>query len=657
METAAQPHKSKLRVLIGDRARSVAGDPVFVLALIWAVLAFALRPWLMAIHYGEAHAPAWLASANPKTLSSIAAGAQWLSLAGLLTLLTLVQLRISRALPDIAATRHCAFAAGVSYALACAVGYLAFVWTPTTAVSLMLHDAFIFFDAIYRIDQGQVPSHDFPTSLGAACLYLPALAAWMTGGFGGAIELASCWVALCLGAACAYGAAQRHSAWIVAALVTSIFLVVTPAILEGYESSASQTLVAGEFAPVGDKSAVAMFYNRWGWGAMIALFAFLGPAREKRRAAEVFVFAAIIVFLAYLKASYAVVAVAAAAIYAFGGDRPWRTLALGAACVAAGFLAIGLVLGNLFDYVGDVFFVTRVSGGRVYEMFGAIGENLIEFAVAVAPWAVLVVQRRATRYDHAVAALTILGSLFLINQNAQSHGIPTLMALSAYCLLPRQGETANGPARAIALAAFVVLTAHTCFDRATGLLGQVALARSEESRGAPPWVAAMPMLKGVYAQEREAVLPELETAQTLDQRRQAYLDVAMLGARQVLRTGDYMRTLAAAKADLESVMSRKESVALLDFSNPLDFIMNGRPGRGFWITFDEGRTISEDVRPTPEALFADIDHVMIPKVWVEPDTAVQLRAYYEPWIAQHYRDRAETAYWVRYSHRLGANRR
>ena len=71
-------------------------------------------------------------------------------------------------------------------------------------------------------------------------------------------------------------------------------------------------------------------------------------------------------------------------------------------------------------------------------------------------------------------------------------------------------------------------------------------------------------------------------------------------------------------------MEKDDTVVVMDFSSPLAFLMNARPAKGYWITFDDGRTISEKVHPEPGQIFADADHVMLPKLYVEPDTAIRL---------------------------------
>lgn len=636
--------------------RFIATDRIGIALLAWLLVAFVARPLLMSAHYDlGGFGNDWLRNAlAPHQLAQLAAAIQWASLAGLILVMALAHVRLAHAQiagAEALNTFRGRFAVGSAYALALIVGYLAFIWTPVTAVSLMLHDAFIFFDAIHRIDQGQVPSVDFPTPLGAAMLYLPWLGAKVSGGYAGAVELSSAWVALFLCLACVQASAQRHPAAVTAVLVAAIFVTVVPAMLEGYPAPASTTIEGGKPVGISDPFALAMFYNRWGWGAIIAMFAFLTPrpADARTPTAEIVTLGLLLVFLFWLKLSYFAVGGAVAVLYAFLGQRPWRTLAIGAGVTAAGILAVGLVTGNLIAYAADIILTGKVSGNRLSGMFGLLKDNLLEVLAACSAIIVMGLMRRLTWQDVAIVSLIVLGSLFLINQNAQSFGVPTFLAAGAYAIW-RLKDDDNRALRLIAVVALALPSTTLILDRSSGLLGQTMVTRREEARPAPAW-ADIPAMKGVYAQERESLLDRASNGETAEDRLAASRAVAMYGRRQILRSGEYMQTLMAAMAELKPVMARDDSVVVMDFNSPLSFLTQTRSAKGYWITFDDGRTISEDVAPAGDVLFADADHVMAPKLFMEPDTAVTLRNLYAPYLDKAYATRVETTYWVRWSGR------
>lgn len=636
--------------------RFLLTDTIGLAFIGWALLAFVLRPMLLDAHAGVTGPFAALLheKMDALALARAAAALQTASLMGLVLILALVHARLIAAMPEAMSATRNRFIIGLAYAVTLCAGFAVFVWTPVTAVSLMLHDTFIFYDAIHRIDHGQRPSTDFPTALGAASLYLPWLGSKISGGYAGAIEIASVLVALPLCIACAYACASRHGGAVSAVLIAAIFLMVVPSMLEGYVAPESTTFETGEFRAVSEYFANAMFYNRWGWGALIAVFVFLTPREKTETAslAETIVLGLLLAFLFWLKLSYFVVGFAAAVLYAFLGSRPWRTLAIGAGVTGGIILAIALLTGNLFAYIGDILMAGRVSGARIGDLAPLLKDNLLYLLLAVAPLVAMGLARKLRPMDYAVTALILGGTLFVVNQNAQTSGLPTLLVASAYAFwrLRHEGDRSL---QLLAALAFALPAAAYTLDRAAGLMGQATVARREESRPAPAW-AAIPALHNVYAQERENMLPLVEKAATETDRMDAFRTMAAFGRRQYLRTGEYVAGLQAGMDDLKRLMRANDSVVMMDFSSPLAFLMNARPARGYWITFDDGRTISEKVYPQADQLFADADHVMAPKLFAEPDTALQMSLLYSDWLDQHYSERVETAYWTRWSHRKTA---
>lgn len=648
-DAAARPAPSRLAGVVGI-ARFLVADRIGLALLAWLLIAFVVRPVILSAHYdGGGFANDWLrASFAPRQLAQIAGATQWASLAGLILVMALAHVRFAGL--DAMQSARGRFAVGSAYGVALTLGYVAFIWTPVTAVSLMLHDAFIFFDAIHRVDHGQIPSSDFPTPLGAAMIYLPWLGSKLSGGYAGAIEISSALVAVFLCLACAQAGARRFPPAVTAILVAAIFLMVVPAMLEGYLVPDSMTIEAGEPTGIGDEYALAMFYNRWGWGAIIAMFAFLTPRPDDRPTpiAEIVTLGLLLVFLFWLKLSYFAVGAGVALLYAFLGPQPWRTLAIGGGVCVGGIALIALVTGNLFAYVSDMLLTSKVSGARFLGIFGLVKDNLLDLLTACSAMIVIGLTRRLTWQDFAIVGLVVFGSLFIINQNAQASGVPTLLVVGAYAIWRVSGDD-NRVLRLVAVVALALPALALILERSLGLLGQTMVARREEARPPPAW-AGIAAMKGVFAQERESMFDTASSAKQGDQL-SSHRAMAMYGRRQILRSGEYMQTLMAGMEDLRPVLEPNESVVVMDFASPLAFLMQVRPAKGYWITFDDGRTISEEVAPEGDVLFQDADHVMMPRMFMEPDTAITLRNLYSDYLDGAYAQRVETTYWVRWSHR------
>lgn len=637
--------------------RFLATDRFGLLLLVWAVVAFGLRPALLGAHDGAAGWPYdnIRAAMDKVALAHAASVIQWVAFTGLLALAVIGHVRYTAACPSAFASDGSRFRIAAAYALLLMVGYVAFLWSPVSVFTIITHDSLIFFDSTYRISNGLVPSTDFPTALGAAQLYLPAWAAWVIGGYGGSVELASVWVALGLGLACAVVGAQRMPVAITAVLLGIVFLVTVPAAMLERWGGESQTLVHGETEILADNLSWAMFYNRWGWAALIPLFMVLAPRKDRETPpaiAEIAVLAAVLTFLFWLKVSYFAAGLGAAAIYAFLNPAPWRTLAIGAGATAAGIVGIGLMTGNLFAYVNDILLAGKVSGARTDSILGLIRRNMLEMLFALAPLGVLAALRRFNWRDGLVAGFILAMSMFVINQNGQLENMSTLIVLAAYGAVRVLAEAdAQRVARVAAAGAFGMLAASQILDRGMVLIDHAYAILREEGREPAQW-ASVTALRDVYVPERESMFNRALTKSETEEARIYNIWVSgQFGRRQELRQGEYMQTLLAGMEDLKPVVKRGETVNTLDMTNPFPFLLNLRAPQGGWLTLHMNRTISKDVHPAPETMFADSDHVMIAKMSMVQSTADLMKELYGSWLDENYGTRVETLYWTRWSHR------
>lgn len=637
--------------------RFLATDRIGFLLLVWGGVAFMARPPLLAAHggavgwpYGEIRA-----ALDPVSLAHLTSVSQWLAFTGLVALAVIAHVRYAAANPAAFASDASRFRIGAAYALLLMAGYLVFLWSPASVFTIITHDSLIFFDSTYRISNGLVPSSDFPTALGAAQLYLPAWAAWLIGGYGGSVELASVWVAAGLGVACAAIGAKRMPIALTAVLIGIVFLVTAPAAMLERWGGESQTLVNGQTEILPDNLTWAMFYNRWGWAALFPLFMVLIPRRDRATSpgiGEIAVLAAVLTFLFWLKVSYFAVGVAAAAVYAFLNLGTWRTLAIGAAMTSAGILSVALMTGNLLAYINDILMAGRVSGARTDSLLGLIRRNMLEMLFAVAPLGVLVAIGRFNWRDGLVAGFILVASMFAINQNGQLENMTALIVLAAYGAVRVLSEAPGQRVAAVgALGAFGMLAASQILDRGLVLVDHAYALLREEGREPAAW-AGVPALRNVYVPERESMFSRaLTKSDTPEARIHNIWLSGQYGRRQELRQGEYMETLLAGIEDLRPVVKRGETVTTLDMTNPFPFLMNLRAPRGGWLTLHMNRTISEDVHPEPAVMFADADHVMIAKMSMVQSTANLMMDVYGPWLDDNYAERVETLYWTRWSHR------
>lgn len=636
VDTASSPGKHGGWGLI----RSIAADRLTIVILLWAVLAFVVRPIALAAHHG---APT-MASAG------FAALTQWLAFAGAIAIAAMFHVRHSFRQERSGGARA-ALVIASGYTLALCAAYLAFIWEPASVLTLMVHDSFIFFDSTYRILHGQTPSADFPTPLGAATLYLPAWATWLTGSYGGSVELASIVVALFLGLLSAIVGAYRLPAAITAVLVVCMFMVaVPPTLLEGW-GGYSFTLIDGELRSLTDDLTWGMFYNRWGWAGLIVAFAFLAPRTDGREPStgELLCFAALLAFLFFTKLNYFIVAVGAALLFAGLNPRPLRSLLIGGGVSLALVLALGLSSGVLMPYMGDILYTAQISGGRSATLFPVLRENLVQLLLAPAPVVLLSVMGRANWKDWAVTAFILAASVYSIIQNAQTVNICSLISLGAYGfarLWPIEDRTS----RLAAVGCFMILAAQPLLVPFMTVMDLAVAIRREEARPPARW-SHIPALKGVHIVERETILPAMNVQDAGQDRIDLVHIIGAVGRRQEMRQGEFMHVILAGVKDLETVLRPGDSVIALDMSSPFAFLLNARQARGAPLSLHEGRTVSEEHHPEPEVMFADADHVMIARLSMLQSTSELMQDVYGDWLTANYEQRVESEFWIRFSRR------
>ncbi len=618
--------------------------------VVWLAIAFVLRPVLISAHSGAEGALLDALRARMETFSlARAVGVvEWLSFALAVGLTAVLHVRWAT-LNDASAGGRGGLVWAATYAVVLPVAFIVFLWNQSSVITLMAHDTFIFVDAVHRIQAGQTPSVDFHTPIGVSALYGPALGAWLAGGYAGSVEIASALVALFLGLACAWVCAGRLPSGVASVLVVLVFVAVTPMGLLGDWPGKSATLVGGQPFLLTDQLTHAMFYNRWGWGALIVAFLFLAPRRENvARISEIAVFAVLLAFLFYLKLSYFVVATGAAGAYALLNDRPVRTLAIGGGGALGLILLIGVPGGILFGYLSEVASAASISGNRLHLLAPVLRGGMLPILLSLTVLVVIALVDGLKWQDWLVSGVVLIGSLFIINQNAQTGAICSLIALSAYGVARMAQADAERGARLVVLGVFAMLAAPPVLERMTVLMDRSTAIRREEVRPQPEW-ARLPALQRFHISERESGLALISAVQTPDERSEALGVLGAMGRRQELRQGEYMTIVLDGLDDLGRVIRPGESVVTVDMSNPFSALLDARPAEGDWLSLHHDRTFSETVHPDAGTIFADADHVMIAKLSMLQTTADLADELYGEWLSANYPQRAETRYWVRYS--------
>ena len=117
--------------------RFLVSDRLGIMALVWILVALVLRPMLLAVHDGAAMPLLSGLAKDPVGLSRFTGLIQWLSLALPIVIVALAHIRLPAAATVGISPALRAFLLPAVYAVVFFTGYLAFVWTPTTYLSLI----------------------------------------------------------------------------------------------------------------------------------------------------------------------------------------------------------------------------------------------------------------------------------------------------------------------------------------------------------------------------------------------------------------------------------------------------------------------------------------------------------------------------------------
>jgi len=489
-----------------------------------------------------------------------------------------------------------------------------------TVTAAFINDVFIFLDGAHRIASGQVPNRDFHTALGPLAFYIPATGLTASGNFGAALPVGMALSILAVLPALLWVLCSRLAPLLAA--VFGIFLILLLAV---------PTNLGG---PIEGLS-FAMFYNRVGWFALALLLVMYLPRNRPSRFGDLADAAAasfLLLVQLYTKATYGVVSACFLAFLLL--DRRHRTSTTWAVLMTVFvILVVELLWGGTRQHVKDILDASRVSGGRgLWGVLHSAFRNLADLSVFALAVGCSLWTTRNLR-DLLFYAFCALAGLLIISQNAHGWGIITLYAAVAVAAeqAARKDRLAIGdgtgipPSRLVAGLPFILvfLTFPPAAHHAASLILHSGLAMTNS--GTP---VGLPLLQDVRALESRGG-----------------------GARFI---GRYLESIKSGGTLLQSLPERPGRVLVLDFSNPFSAGLGLSPPKGDSAWMHWGRNLNAEKHPAPEALFADVNIVMIPKIGIN---SVPLQEIYRPFIQREFALLKETSEWTLYQRRpMGAAR-
>ena len=492
-----------------------------------------------------------------------------------------------------------------------ALGFLLFASHGATVEGYALNDLMTFFGWINGLDQGRVPSVDFPAPVGVLAHILPWLGSRLSGQFAGAMEWAGVLAAAMLLTLSCIALHGRASAPVATLFLIAVFGLSCVPWNPGDG--------AGVVSHVG-------FYNRWGW-ATLAVLMLLGCSGQQQAGrqwlADAVVVALTLLFLFFLKMTYFLAAFGFVVGFGLLLRRFLKASFAGLAAFLGGVFGVQATTGYVLPHLQQLGGTVQATG-LVWSDVVRLNLPLVLPLCAIAASAcILTMRRKSVLQDVAMPLFGLAACVLLAVQNAPS--------ACAFTLAP-----AFVQASALALdakARWSGLSTRAMSALVLALMSAFLLPQFVVQAVAAGFHVNIVHFSGngfSVSPYRSVDLPRVGSLHTM--------------GRQNM---DYARTLSSGVALLREAQPPCTTAAALDFAQPFAPLAGLPPSRSFFWIVHVGRTVSRATPPPPaQTVFADVDCVMQPKHPLDMKSTAFLLEAYGTHLEQAYRVQAESADWL-----------
>ena len=361
---------------------------------------------------------------------------------------------------------------------------------------------------------------------------------------------------------------------------------------------------------------IAMHYNKWSFAVLsIAFLASFWPLSRSQWTLDATISILCLLLLFYIKITFFLVALAAAALALALPLRERRARRMLGATLAL-LAAILVVLPMNWTYLADIY-QSGLASDRVglgpHRILGLIRGNYDLLFVVAASYALLLAVIGRTRVDHyplwAAGAIMLGGSLAALSQNGQTSGMPSLIALLIVLFeLARQGSAGIAQPerrRGAALASALVLLLYPCTMALESYLALHKYRLAGDHFVAPPGADAEGPLSGIRV-DAQTLAPGhrwMSLPNAGDVQRAVFYDDDIYEK----SPGGYFASLGDAGALAASHDGRSLRVWTADIVNGPAILEGFSPAPGWYLW-----THATFAPLAPEAVFGDVDAVMLP---------------------------------------------
>lgn len=523
---------------------------------------------------------------------------------------------------------------GIYTAIVLAGLYFMFVSLGGTLISTMEHDSFVFFDGVQHLASGRRQHIDFHTPMGQLCNLIPYWGYIVSGRFAGSMEWGCLLAGIYLMTIGAYVLSSRYTIGLAIPVVMFFcLLAVVPMGIDGPPQMIT----------------TAMFYNRLCWAALtLMLLFYVEPRQDVSRNLwlDSAMLSGLLLFLFYLKISYALVAVAFIGLLFF--DSPYnRRLVLATLGISAAIVvALEAAFGFHRAYLKDIRDTLQASGANRGSMVPKLFANIREFLMATFA-VVLSYSCVPKKWNYLIYMGFVFASgLAIIDQNTHYRGVISLIAVFAvaqeFSRRKLEYEPLSSANSQSDLEKIVAFRSLACL----GLL--LAFVIQPITYG---WTATTIIRSAVVLDHQE--LPQGLSGVVFSCYKNPILEGDKHG--KVQRTSDfaemkigqeYINSVLDGVKLLEASGTSGKSVMTFDFANPFSFILGLKPAIGDTTCVHYGRTMNDGITPSPEEYLGQVDYVMVPLKPRTPATADFLWKTYKPYIEKKFDKAVANDYWT-----------
>lgn len=515
-----------------------------------------------------------------------------------------------------------------------------------TVLASHLGDLLTFLDASDRLAGGQVPNRDFHSPLGPLAYALLALG-YVWSGFGGMMLLTTALFAVLLLPLVIYTSLSRLPWGMALAFGIYILLLsIAPAAI-------------GEVAP---RPMFAMFYNRFGYALLSLLFLLVLPrsAAFGSRPLDMVAMATSWLLLFYLKITYA--AVGGAFLLALTWFPHVRREAISAILIAAVVVAVvELFWAGTAGYLGDIQAAASATGtvrGGAVGLLATTVNNIQGVYLFGAVLLIGLVTR--VRYDYLFLCLFMgAAGILLDRHNAQGPGILTFIPGALVATLAPRRDPQRSTGRSM-LGSFL-LTGALVLPVAVGAAGNLAFHFLTAVRQRPSDFAGsrFPDLMITQAPTSTSAQPSAAVADASDHGCGAIdpnrLNLDNRRGQEALGEKQFLAAIQDGVQLLEREPGLMGKVFVPDLANPFNALTGRAAPTGVAAFNDAEITFSEAVHPDPDAMFRDVDILMIPKYPHKYPTFDLMRRVYGRYFATNFELVARSQCWDGYRKRAASS--